>query len=340
MSPTSRRRASRAAVLIATTALAAGGLVATAPPSGAVIVGATIETELDAEGTQNGTGDTCNATPGPADKQANLTPNQTRTLNLSGEVTVSDPDDATDTAEYTFGGRVQGRLDAVGGKPTRFVADAKQMVWGDFSKGGDTTCSSDGQAYSAVRAQFSINRSQLVTLSTVTNGELTSFLIIQNSEGRTLVEVSGFDGRRSTTFLAPRGQYLVEAQFQTSLRSPDSEEFDDVASGTGSVAMRLADPGSATTPTQGTGKAFAQMSGSRGCDDGTLAVKLTQKAKQLDKVSFYVNGRRNAFDDSPTPRYWILSNLPAAKPVTVKVVLKPKQGKTLSVSRSYLACTP
>jgi hypothetical protein len=340
MSPTSHRRASRAAVLLATTALAAGGLVAAAPPSGAVVYSAIVVAEVSADGTQDGTGDTCNATPEPADKQANLVPGQTRTLNLSGGVTVTDPDDATDTAEYAFGGRVQGRLDVDGGRPTRFVADARQTVSADFSKGAETNCLSNGEAFSGVQTEFSINRTQLVTLTSVTKGDMNTFVIVENSEGRILVDVSSFEGRRSTTFLAPRGQYRVQAQFETVLESPTSEESVDVAGGTGSVTMRLATPGSATAPTTGTGKAFVQLPGERGCGDGSLAVKLTPKAKQLKRVTYYVNGRRSGFDTTPTPGYQIRYNLPLAKPVTFKVVAQPKQGKQVAVTRTYLACTP
>ena len=64
------------------------------------------------------------------------------------------------------------------------------------------------------------------------------------------------------------------------------------------------------------------------------------KAGKAASATFYVNGKKRATVSSPRPgTAVILRGVGATSETTVRAVVKPRTGKAVSVSRSYLACS-
>ncbi|WP_205472783.1 hypothetical protein [Nocardioides sp. SYSU D00038] len=212
-------------------------------------------------------------------------------------------------------------------------------------------CNVNAQANVEGGAQFTLTRPTWLT-ATVTGNKQTTAVVQGGGEDRYILGGVGSGGQHTSSQLLPPGQYEVQGHIGW---SSNGSGFLDRAGarakaaakamgeGTGRVHVELRPAGSATGRAFGSGKKFLKPGDAVSCATGKVAATFTRKAKQVEKATFLVNGKKRKTVKNPKKGRTVLLPLPATRTNTVKVklVVDPpgRRGSvTKTVTRSYRAC--
>ncbi|MCR1783737.1 hypothetical protein KVF89_14450 [Nocardioides carbamazepini] len=205
-----------------------------------------------------------------------------------------------------------------------------------------------GQAH----GEFALAQPMWATISWTTGGqgpEGSGYVDLALEDGRlrveTLVRTSG-----SMTALLPAGSVALDLYGKTSAYADDSRyrtasysssiDIDLQPMGAATAADIDLQPMGAATAAAGKGKGYTQF-GARDCATGNVAAAITKKAKKKAKqVVITVNGAKVAKVAGKKLKKRTLV-LPAAPASAAEVVatITLKNGKKVTVTRSYLACS-
>ena len=148
------------------------------------------------------------------------------------------------------------------------------------------------------------------------------------------------DGTGTSTVLLPPGTY--SGYVEGDVRKQTNMDFS--GTGSGSASITFAPVGSASKAPSGKASKYVALPGTRACATHNATSTLTTKKKllkQIDKVTFTVNGKKAAtlkgkkLKKGKSVALALADN--AAADITATVALE--NGKKKTVSASYLACT-
>ncbi|GAA5140686.1 hypothetical protein GCM10023340_01220 [Nocardioides marinquilinus] len=269
-----------------------------------------------------------------------LTANQpTTTTRHDQTLTVTDPDDPTDTSVFRSGATLTGRLQASGGRPTAIQVTSDLRVDGTFSKGTASGCISQGQSDFSIEVDAVVSVPTLVTMTTRVTGDPTGSTSVVGTSGSEYANLDGLPGRRQLTFVAQPGTYTFVQSSSTRLDNPVAADDPTSARGTTTLDVAFVAVGAATTPSRGTGTALVTLPGRLDCAARSVTAVLRTPAVDWRSATFFVNDERRALVAAPARgRRVVLARLPQLEDVVVRVVLVPKLGRTRTVTRAYASC--
>jgi hypothetical protein len=325
----------RGAVGLALGALAATGLASVAAPAHAAIVNADVYAWSGLG--DDGADPTC---------VANVSSNTTPDLPWSDNgvaVTATESDSGTLTAPGESTALSASAVTTVSSTP---VAGGPATVKFATTMNASAVPSKEGtvcQGYASVEGQaqgdFTLAQPMWATMTWTTGGKGASgsgYLELDLPDGvirvNTPVRTSG-----SMTALLPAGLIEMDLYGETDAYAADPQNR--TASFTSSVTVELQPMGAAAAPA-GKGAGYTQF-GARDCATGNVAAAITKKAKKKAKqVVITVNGAKVAkFKGKKLKKRSLV--LPAAPASAAEVVatITLKNGKEVTVTRSYLACS-
>ncbi|WP_418060459.1 hypothetical protein [Pimelobacter simplex] len=145
--------------------------------------------------------------------------------------------------------------------------------------------------------------------------------------------VSADRGTASATGLLPAGPQVLSVI--TAVRGRAAGRH--ASSYRGSISVRLSPMGEAS-PVTGNGRGYATL-GARSCTSNTVAAGLSAKVKKAKKVVVQVNGAKAAsFQGKKLKKRTFAVRAAAGSKAQVTATITLRNGKTVSVSRSYLPC--
>ena len=174
---------------------------------------------------------------------------------------------------------------------------ARLRVNGAFTRGTSTGCDSLGLALVGMVTDFDLSRPHLVNLAVRTTGRLGgSYSLDRVSDPIGGVSGSGEDlpSVQRTTAVLTAGTYQLSGDFDTGVSSPILTGDPRSSAGTVSMTAAFTPAGVATSASSGAGRSLVTLPASRACAPRTLTATLRSGASRLDRVIFYVNGRRHA----------------------------------------------
>ncbi|WP_205472785.1 hypothetical protein [Nocardioides sp. SYSU D00038] len=219
-------------------------------------------------------------------------------------------------------------------------------------------CDVDARASLEGGAEFTLTRPTWIT-ATVTGNKQTSAMVQGGNEETFLLAGVGSGGQGRSTQLLPAGKYelygsigwtsdgniaiLKGAAARGATRAEALAAAKAMGEGTGRVHVELRPAGSATGKAFGSGKKYLKPGDAVNCATGKVAATFTKKAKQVEKATFLVNGKKRKTVNNPKKGRTVLLPLPATRSNTVKVklVVDPpgrRGAVTKTVTRSYRGC--
>ncbi|WP_205472784.1 hypothetical protein [Nocardioides sp. SYSU D00038] len=351
-----RTRLRTAVAVLAVAGLPLAGLTALAPAAQAAPVenaGFGVGTDVDyndAECTATNGGD------GNGDEQpANGVP-VTRTQSTTS--TVTSTGDAADVTNLTA--NVTGRM--------RMVVTDGNLSEVELSGSGRATatpqknpseCDAEIEAEIEGGVEFTLTRPTWV-VATVSGNKQTAVGVQGGNQKSFMVAAIGAGGQSTASQLFPAGQYYLSLDFGWSsdgsgfylkqaaaargaARAEALAAAKAMGEGTGRVHVELRAAGSATGKAFGSGKKYLKPGDAVSCATGKVAATFTKKAKQVEKATFLVNGKKRKTVKNPKKGRTVLLPLPATRSNTVKVklVVDPpgrRGAVTKTVTRSYRGC--
>lgn len=315
---------------LAVGALAGSGLVTT--PAGATVTDAGAEvsvwfTDMTAGCTRTGAS-TASTDVAWSDNGAPVT----RSYTAAGRHTNdADPEDVVDVRAS---GTVTVASTPLSGGPgrvtVRATADASAVP-----RQPSTSCQESAAAHATAFGKVTLSRPMWVTLTVSGTGNGAGWVSFDAVDGEGGVQ-TGNRGSGTTTFLAVPGPLRFAASSSASAdstgQSPRSARY------TGTYTIELQSVGAGST-VRGKGHAFAVF-GARSCATGRVPVDITKKAKRrASQVRITVNGKRvvKLKGKRLTKRSLLLPAVPSSGAAVVATI-KLRNGRTVTTSRSYLAC--
>ncbi len=335
--------AGRSVVVSVSALLMLAATVVAPAPSHAVFNDTEVFVSTSAEGSDLDSPNDCLTGGSPTERSRFPAIGQQGAVDFDDTLTVTDPDDSNDVATFRIRGRSVGRVVARSGRPASAHFAARLRVDGKFDKGTNTGCDSLGLALAGMVTDFDLHRPTLVNLAVRTTGRLGgSYSLDRVSDPIGGVAGSGEDlpSVQRTTALLTAGTYQLSGDFDTGVSSPILAGDPRSSAGTVSMTAIFTPAGLATSASRGAGRSLVTLPASRACAPRTLTATLRSGASRLDRVVFYVNGRRHAVVGTPAGgRSVVLRNLRGNRAVTVRALLDPKRGRNTQVVRQYAACT-
>ncbi|WP_205472786.1 hypothetical protein [Nocardioides sp. SYSU D00038] len=347
--PHAARPARTVLVGTALAALALGGLAAVAPPAQAAPIE---DAGIEVDGGLGYDGNECTPSGSPPSGWTVL-PGTGQVVKVSGSSvrSVTSTGDPADTSTVTTSASGQASARLRGGQlaelDIRGSGRARAVV------PAVSECSASGNVEVGGGLQFTLVRPAWLTV-TLTGTKDTSVYFGVGGAG---IDSSsaGFDdgGGRATIrrYLAP-GLYGIGGEIGWSTHeggmlwvkgsSGAARKRADVA-GSGRIHAVLTEAGAATGGATGSGKKYLKPGDAASCATGKVAARFTKKAKQVEKATFLVNGKKRKTVNKPKQGRTVLLPVPATRPstVTVRLVVDPpgrRRAVTKTVTRSYEAC--
>ncbi|GAA1540124.1 hypothetical protein [Nocardioides humi] len=222
-----------------------------------------------------------------------------------------------------------------GGTPTTITGTA-QATAAAISQGATTRCDTYVSSQSGAQGELVLTQPVWVTLTVSGNGNGGGFIQLGGSDGGAYVGV-GKRGTASASALLSPGE--VNFSFNASVGASAEGTAEGTSSYSGTFKIELQPVGSASA-ISGKGKAYTQF-GARDCATGNVTAAITKKAKKKAKqIVVSVNGKKavKLKGKKLKKRALVLPAAPSsAAEVTAKITLK--NGKKVTVTRSYLACS-
>jgi hypothetical protein len=221
---------------------------------------------------------------------------------------------ATITASGTVSASVSPRLGASGCDPS---------AYGETEIGGD----------------FKLAQPTWVTITGTGVGSGWGSISVSGADGTVRLGASNRSAG-SITALLPAGDADVYLDVWTSAYVSTTEANTRSRAFTASFTVSLEPIGNGSAVT-GKGKSFVSMD-ARSCPSGAVAVSLTKKAKKKAKlVEIKINGAKKGkkFQGKKLKKRTVAIAAPAATDATIVATITLKNGKKVTVTRSYLACS-
>lgn len=323
-------------------ALAASTLLVTPPAAHAapVFTDLTVDPEINTyivAGTCTETGPSDPATP-PTPLTENGVPVAT---SVTATISAKADDEATDTITATSTLQATSSATTAGGLPASVTTTFSGTTTTTAAK-STPECGLQSSAALNVGFTFTTPVALWATLRVKHKGPGDIEAYIHNSTGEGYQSTAGnaFGGDGSTTVLLPAGTYdgYVAGSVGGETMTASS------ATVSGSASITFAQPGSASKAPSGKASKYVALPGARTCATHNATATLTTKKKrikQIDKVTFTVNGKKAATLKGKKLKRGKAVALPladnAAADITATVRLK--SGKKRTVDAAYLACT-
>ncbi len=335
--------AGRSAVVSVSALLMLAATVVAPAPSSAVFNDTEVFASTSAQGSDLDSPNDCLTSGNPTERSRYPAIGQLGAVDFDDTLTVTDPDDSADKATFRIRGRSAGRVVAAGSRPDTVHFAARLRVEGVFTKKTTSGCDSLGEALAGMVTDFDLRRPHLVSLVVRTSGRLGgSYALDRVSDPIGGIAGSGEDlpsEQRTTAFLKA-GAYQLSGDFDTGVASPILAGDPTSSAGTVSMTARFTPAGAATSASAGAGRSLVTLPAARRCASRSLVATLRSGSSRLDRVVFFVNGRRHAVVGTPTGgRSVVLRNLRGDRAVTVRALLDPKRGRDTAVVRHYAPCT-
>lgn len=204
-----------------------------------------------------------------------------------------------------------------------------------------TACNGLANADSNLDGSFALARPMWATITLVAtgsgaHGDMGADVRLDTAESETRLVRTGRGTATITAFL-PAG--AVDLDYEAWLSAQGSEPGHRVSSLDVRLVIALQPLGDAS-PVTGTGRSYVAP-GVRSCPAGTVTVGIAKKAaKRAQRIQLSVNGRPAASlrGQQLRKRSFVL-RAPAASSATVAARITLRDGKRLTVSRSYLPCS-
>ncbi|WGY02736.1 hypothetical protein QI633_03025 [Nocardioides sp. QY071] len=256
---------------------------------------------------------------------------------VSAAGTYTDPNNAADKVNVSASGSATvSSTPFTGGTAPTTITGSAQATASAISQGASTKCDTNVNSEAGASGGLVLTQPMWVTLTVNGDGSGYGGVSFGGSDGGAQI-AAGKRGSASASALIPAG----EAYFYFSASA--SAEADGADEGSRSYAatfkIELQPLGSATVLT-GKGKGYAQFA-ARDCATGNVTAAITKKAKKKAKqVLINVNGAKVAKLKGKKLKKRTLV-LPAAPSSAAEVVatITLKNGKKVTVTRSYLACS-
>jgi hypothetical protein len=346
--------------MVASTALAAGGLLVAAPPVHAAPVFTDAETVLEPSSSSDaynysGSSNSCSdTTTGGGGADVPVVENgPTASASTSVSATYANSGVPGDTATGVASASASGKVTSVGGNPSTMDLTVNSSAQLNNALGTSADCSRLVYAGVALDFRFTVAQAGFMTFTTKTTGTgqygemyLYAYDPANNSESSPYVDTYGFGNKfdSTTKVYLPAGTYAGYFEGQTFKRSKASYAL----SGSTSVHATFAVAGSQTAAQTGKGHRYATLASARSCATDSLGASITHKKKRANQVKwvkFYVNDTK--VKKVKTPNKGEAVNLPVADDqaaeVLAKVKLFPKKAgkpaKLVETSASYEACS-
>jgi len=333
----------RSAVGLALGALAATGLASVAAPAQAVIadpnVGGGVSSNSSFYDDDINNWVDCDET-GVVDVDGSIAWSDngvpvSRSVSAAG--TYTHPDNAADKVNVSGSGSATvSSTPFTGGAAPTTITGSAQATASAISQGASTNCDTNVSADAGASGGLVLTQPVWVTLTVTGDGSGYGGIAFGGEDGGAQI-AAGKRGSASASALIPAG----EAYFYFSASA--NAEADGTLEGSRSYAatfkIELQPVGSATALT-GKGKGYTQF-GARDCATGNVTAAITKKAKKkADQILIKVNGAKVAKLKGKKLKKRTLV-LPAAPASAAEVVatITLKNGKKVTVTRSYLACS-
>lgn len=324
----------RGAVGLALGALAATGLASVPAPAHAVVTNAYVYADA---GFHNDGDDSCVvAGDGPGPDALPWTDNNVPiALGDSSVGTVTSGGDITDVVTTASASISSSPL---GAGPATVKATASASA-SSIPRSATTICDGHASSESGAYSNFTLAAPMWVTLTLNANGTGDGSVSggIESSNG----QISLQGGKRtsgSVTALLPAGEAYLWFGADANVHSDDTVAA-RTAAATGTLTFDFQPLGNGSAVT-GKGAGYVQF-GARECGTGNVAAAITKKAKKkAQQVLVKVNGAKIAkFKGKKLKKRTLV--LPAAPSSAAEVVatITLKNGKKVTVTRSYLACS-
>lgn len=322
----------RGAVGLVASALALAG-IASVPTA----AHATIEyAEVDAGGYLSNSGPVACAISGWTDADAvELVDNGVPvTRSWSAAATGTNSGDAADVTDLAVSGQITASISPIGAGPATIKASLSASA-SAHPHIADSACFGRAEASPQVQAVFNLPHPMWATITGSGNGSGAIQALVGDMSGSVAAVVVGNRSEGSASILLPAGPTQVTVLAQVQVEAHDPVRTRSYA---GSVAIELKPLGTASA-VSGKSKGIVEL-GNRDCASGNVTLGLTKKAKKKAKqVLVEVNGAKVAKlkGKKLKPRALVV---PAARAAAaeVSVEIRLKNGKKVTVTRSYLAC--
>lgn len=264
-----------------------------------------------------------------------------KSASFSSVATVEDAGDAADDTSMTAKASGRVRATQVGGSLDTLTLTATLSARVDAAQGSGSDCDSDAEARSGFESYFTLAESGWVRLRGVTRGGAMELQLASAFMGQGGIVASyNIKAEQTRRFFLSAGTYVLYGVFAAQMDTPDAVGEPTSMVGGGSLNVGFTPAGDATGPAAGGGKAFVKYDGALSCGARSLSGRFTNKAAKVKTATFFVNGKRAKVVRRPgRGADVVLRGLPVGSDVTVKAVLKLKQGGAKSVTRSYASCS-
>ncbi|TQK73025.1 hypothetical protein [Nocardioides sp. SLBN-35] len=326
----------RSAVGLALGALAVTGLASVPSPASAVATNAYVEADggfYAQAGTCTEAGDGANPADVPWSDNGVPVTNQ-----VAKSGTISNNDNAADITDVAVSSKA-----TVTSTPLGTSGPATIQATGTASASvaprlGSSGCSPYAYASGYVRGDATLPAPMWVTITGTGTGRGSSYLEIDTVDG--YIELNTADRSAGTvTALLPAGPislyYYVSTNAYLDAQTPTARSRS--VSSTFTAVLEPLGNGSAVA---GKGKSYVSLD-ARSCPTGTVAVSLTKKAKKKAKlVEIKVNGAKKGkkFQGKKLKKRTVAIAAPPASDATIVATITLKNGKKVTVTRSYKAC--
>ncbi|CAN5528706.1 hypothetical protein BH11ACT8_BH11ACT8_21350 [soil metagenome] len=262
---------------------------------------------------------------------------------LDATRTVTHPNDAADTQTVRAQATVRTLQTRARGSLDRILVNGDFRVSSTAALGADTACQTTFRSRSTFEHHFALAAAGFVEVRlTVTGGAVVEGAIATDPDTSTrsfaFAAVGGPTSSVTRVFL-PAGDYVVTGDDGLPGQVPVSGT-PTPRTGSSRVALVYTRAGAATTQPQGPGRAYVALK-ERSCAADTVTTRLSSRAgRSARSVVYFVNGSRRATVSRPTTgRILEVTRLGAARDVTVRAVVRLKNGRAVTVDRSYAACS-
>jgi hypothetical protein len=340
-------RQGRLTAILASAALASGGLLLAVPAATAAPVFTDADTALDPGSGANSSGTGCTEvdTPGANTSVPVVENGGAATATGSGSATFANSNDATDNATGTATDTATGSVTSVGGT-------LRSM---DFAGSGTVTidqalatsaCGRQVRAWVDLDFTFTLTQPGYLHVTMSSTGAVSYGEVYLHRElgpvSEPYLDHYGFGLKFSGTddVFLPAGEYT--GYFESFVAPQDYQTTDFSGSGKVTVHATFAAAGSQTAAQTGKGHKYAGFAAARTCASHTLAATVTHKKKrahQIQKIRFYVNDAKVRTLRHPHKGRVVALPIADDQGASVLAKVKLSSGKVVRTTASYEACS-
>jgi hypothetical protein len=338
--------------MVASAALASGGLLLAVPAATAAPVFTDANTDLDPGANANSTGGVCTVTPTPGPNASVPVVENGGTATATGSIsaTYANTGDATDNATGTASDTASGSVASVGGTLRSMDFTGSGTVNLDQAL-ATSACGRQLAAYVDLDFTFTLAQAGYLHVKMSNAGAASYGEVYIHRELATGNEPyvdhygDGIKFNGTDDVFLPAGQYSGYFESYVSTNGYPTSDFSGTAKTTVHASFAVA--GSQTAAQTGKGHKYVAFAGARTCATHSLGATVTPRKKlahRIHKVSLFVNGTK--VRTLRTPHRGVSVALPIADDqaasVMAKVKLFPRNGnpaKVLLTAASYEACS-